>query len=452
MRLQLWAAMLIAAAMPLAGHAQGWSQVELPDGPGTATPVLLDIAMDGSVVWFSTFKDGIMGYDGTTWVLHTQAEGGLRHNQYRYVMFVDSAGDKWTARDAWNTVDRLNDGGTFTIKTDDTWSYYSSPPELESPRVFSMAEDAAGNMWFGIRDENQDQPCVVDLLVENGPGTEDDEWIAFGDQFDPGPGYFSSGDVRGLAIDAANRLWLVFDRHGVDVWDFGDYEDPDDDTIVHYGLLEGLPSDAVRALYLAPDNRMWLGGDNGLAVFDPVDESWTRIDGFPSDRVNDLSGDAQGHIWAATDDGVVWLYSSGEVIEQYDSDSGLAENVVTLIAVDQSDGTVWAVSEDTSTDATQLNVFESGFGPEPRVFVYPNPYREGETDEHGVTVLGAPAGSKVEVFDVAGEKVRELASRREPYRWDSLDTDLNEVPSGVYVIRVEAPDGELFFTKVAIIR
>ena len=55
-------------------------------------------------------------------------------------------------------------------------------------------------------------------------------------------------------------------------------------------------------------------------------------------------------------------------------------------------------------------------------------------------------------FDIAGEKVRELPSTREPFRWDSLDADLNEVPSGVYIIRVETPSGEQLFTKVAIIR
>ena len=40
----------------------------------------------------------------------------------------------------------------------------------------------------------------------------------------------------------------------------------------------------------------------------------------------------------------------------------------------------------------------------------------------------------------------------EYYQWDSLDADLNEVPSGVYIVSVKAPSGERFFTKVAVIR
>jgi len=447
-------ATLVAAPV---GHAQEWRQVTLPDGPGEGVPFLYDIAMDGNTVWFSTVRDGIMGYDGSTWVVHT-TDDGLRSNNYRYVMFVDDAGDKWTARDAWNAIDRLHDGGTFTVKTDDTWSYYDGTTEtqpdgdLESARVFSMVQDQSGHIWCGIRDEGGNQDSVLELFVENGPGTEDDVWFPFGGEFEPGENDFSSDDGRGLEIDDDNRLWIFYDREGVDVWDYGDHTTLDDDVLVHYGLVDGLPSDAVRTLFCGADGRMWVGGDNGVAVFDPDDESWTTIDGFPSDRVNDLAGDAQGHIWAATDDGVVWLYSSGEVAGLYDSSAGLADDLVNLMAVDMNDGTVWAVSEDEAEGVTSLNVLDSGFGPEQRVFVYPNPYREGETAERGVTLLGAPAGSRVEVFDIAGEKVRELPSTREPFRWDSLDTDLNEVPSGVYIIRVETPSGEQLFTKVAIIR
>jgi len=450
MRIPLWLLLLVALTVHLTAGAQEWEQVELPDGPGDGRPVLLDIAMDGGVVWFSTLSDAIMGYDGANWVLHTTDDGGIRSNRFRYVMFVDAAGDKWTAKDGSSTIDRLEDGGTFALKDDDTWSYYSYPSQLASKRVFSMVEDADGNKWFGIRDESGTQSSMIELLVENGLGTEDDEWFPFGDSFEPG--IFTSEDVRGLELDARERLWIVYDRAGVDVWDYGDYTITDDDTLTHYGATEGLPSDAVRALRSGPDGRMWLGGDNGIAVFEPESGTWTQVAGFPSDRVNDIATDAQGHVWAATDDGVVMLYASGEIAQHYDSSDGLEDDATIMIAVDQTDGTVWAVTEDQSTSETYLNVLESGFGPEARVFVYPNPYREGETAERGVIILGAPEGSNVEVFDITGQSVRELPARREPFRWDSLDADLNEVPSGVYIVRVETPSGEVLFTKVAVIR
>ena len=93
MRTLLLISLATALALPTTAQAVGWREITLPDGPGTDVPKLLDVAMDGGVVWFSTELDGIMGYDGAEWVLHTQADGGLRHDKYRFVMFVDSAGD-----------------------------------------------------------------------------------------------------------------------------------------------------------------------------------------------------------------------------------------------------------------------------------------------------------------------------------------------------------------------
>ena len=83
---------LLAAAVAAPGGALAqseesepfWETITLPEGPSNPIPRIFDIAMDGSAVWFSTEKDGIIGYDGGTWVLHTSAEGGLRHNQYRF--------------------------------------------------------------------------------------------------------------------------------------------------------------------------------------------------------------------------------------------------------------------------------------------------------------------------------------------------------------------------------
>jgi hypothetical protein len=455
MRIILLATLAAALAVPLGAGAQVWQEVAIPDGPSPATPRVMDAAMDGGTLWLAMKQDGLMAYDGASWVLHTTADGGLRSN-WRNTIFVDRDGGKWTSKDNLETpaptVDRLDDGGTFSVKTDDTWTYYNAPAQLASRRPFSVAQDLAGNMWFGIRDENGDADVVsmFELLIENGPGTGDDEWLHFGDTFDPG--IFTSEDVRGIEIDQQNRLWITYDRAGVDVWDFGDYESFDDDTIVHYGVLEGLPSDAVYAVHTGHDGRVWAGGDNGIAVFDSGAGEWSRIEDLTVDRVYDIDTDAQGHIWIGTDGGVVMVYASGEVARVYGTAEGLPDDVVSMVAVDQLDGTVWAVSGDPEAGETSLFALESGFGPERRIFAYPNPWNEHKAAEKDIKILGAPDGSTVEIFDLTGESVRKLEATREPFRWDSLDADLNEVASGVYIVRVVTPTGEQVFTKVAIVR
>ncbi len=450
MRLLLLVSLVAALALPFTARAQEWQEVPLPDGPSGGNPKLSDIAMDGGVVWLSTDLDGLLAYDGLTWVLHTVADGGLRSNAWHNTILVDASGEKWTSKDGTQTVDRLNDGGTFTDKSDDTWTYYSQPGELSSPRVFSIAEDGNGNKWFGIKDETPNQPSKLELLIENDPTTtSDDEWLTYSHEDFPG---FERRDVRALAVDQQERLWIVYwQRRGVDVWDYGDYYTHDDDTITHYGQADGLPSDAIHAVLVASDGRVWLGGNNGLAVLDAAGETWTVLADLDVDEVTDVAEDAQGHVWAATDQGVAMLYSSGELAKLYTTADGLKHDLVQLIAVGRTGGTVWAVTEEMSTGETLLNMLETGFGLDSGVFVYPNPWKEGESTE-SIKVQGAPEGSTVEIFDITGQAVRRLSATREPYVWDSLDANLNEVPSGVYVIRVETPTGELIFTKVAIIR
>lgn len=453
MRSLLLVSLVVALALPFTAGAQEWHEVPLddPPGPSGGIPKILDIAMDGSTVWLSTEHDGLIAYDGSLPCKRDTVGDGLRTNAFRNTILVDSAGDKWTSKDDTRTVDRVNDGGTFRDKSDDTWMYYSHGSELQSPRVFSIEQDLQGNMWFGIRDENGTESSMLELLIENGPGTDDDEWLAFGDAFDPQ--IFFAGDVRGLEMDGRGRLWIIYDRAGVDVWDFGDYHSFDDDTIIHYGTVDGLPSDGVYAVHAGPDGRVWVGGDGGIAVLEPTSETWTTVDGFPSDRAIGIDTDPQGHVWVATDDGVVMLYRTGEVAYVHTTADGLRDDEIILIAVDQLDGTVWAVSEDQgASQGSRLNVLGPGFGPEPRVFVYPNPWNERQTAERSLKILGAPDGSTVKIFDITGQVVRELDASPEPFVWDSLDSDLNEVPSGVYIVRVVTPSGEQLFTKAAIIR
>jgi streptogramin lyase len=441
--------LLLLALTILPAAAQNWENIELPDGPGVAPEaVIFDAALDGETIWFSTKFDGLLAYDGSEWIIHEVADGGLRSNAFRNVMFVDRDGIKWTAKDGTATIDRLDDGGTFSDKGDDVWRYYTAGSELVSSRVFSMLQDSQGNYWCGIRDEAETQPTTLELLIEGDPSTQsDDEWLVFyADTLG-----LATDDVRGLALDHDERLWMIHERSGVDVWYFGDYLSDDDDVLIHYGAADGLPTDNVKSLHVAADGRVWAGADGGLAVFDPSAELWTQVEGMPGNRVNDVTSDAQGHIWAATDDGLVMVYAGGEIARIHTSMDGLHDDELVLVEVSRTSGRVWAVSLDASTSATYLNVLDSGFGPEKRIAVYPNPWREREAAEL-IHVIGVPPGSKVEIYDLSGEVVRLLSGSREPFVWDSLDADLNEVPSGVYIVGAELPDGGRAFTKVAIIR
>lgn len=438
-------ALLIVTAA--GAHAQAWETVDVPEAPG-----LFDLGMEDGILWISTQGRGLVGYDGTQWVAHIQADGGIRRDSWNYNLLVDSAGRKWMTRDDTKAVDRLDDAGTFGVKNDDTWTYYDSHEALSASRIFSAAEASEGAFWFGVRDENHNVLGTVDLLIDNSDTTTvDDEWYHYDNYLTPGQTFFSDDDVRELAIDEEGRLWIGYNAAGVDVWEYADPATLDDDVWEHHTKETVLPSDSISALHVGTDGRVWVATLGGLAVHDPSDGSWLTIEGLPGLQVQAVYTDAHGHAWVATNDGVAMLYVDGSVASVYDTDDGLHDANATDLIVDRGRGVVWVVTKDALTGDDHLNRFESGIVPGiGKVYAYPNPWREaaGLTE---VTLYGVPNGSLVDIFDITGQRVRELPAR-EPYFWDTLDDESNEVPSGVYVIRVRPSDGSEILVKAAVVR
>ncbi|MCD4690299.1 T9SS type A sorting domain-containing protein [bacterium] len=443
------AAVLLAVLMCAGSMARAaeWETVELPEGVK-----VWDMDMQGSVLWFSSQGLGLVGYDAGEWLTHRQSEGGIRNDRWNYRVFVTADGGKWITRDSGSTLDRLDDAGTFSDKTDDVWRYYDYEEELANKRVFSAAEDSQGRMWFGMRDENLSRTGVLELFIDHADTTAaDDEWFHYDNVWTPDSTSFAGDDVRALMVDDRDRLWIGYYGSGIDMWDYGDPTVFADDEWTHFTESDGLPGDDVHTFGLGSDGSIWAGTLEGLAVLDEISGVWVAIEGLPGNQARALSEDAQGHMWVGTDEGVAMLYANRTVAFTYTPQDGLADERVDHLSVDRNSGDIWAVTMNTVADETTLNRFRSGIVEGTgALFVYPNPWREGVSEEH-IHVYGAPEGSLVEIYDITGEKVAELA-RSEPYIWNSLDESLNEVPSGVYLVRVEQPDGRTEMVKLAIVR
>jgi len=440
---------LVVIVLCFAGlaRAQDWETISFP-----GNVKIWDMDIDGSTLWFSTQGEGIVGYDAGTWVTHTQADGGIRNDYWNNSLLITSGGDRWVTRDNNSTLDRLDDNGTFAYKDDDVWSYYGYPDQLANKRAFSAAEDSEGRVWIGMRDENLNRLGVLELFIENSDTTSsDDEWFHYDNVWTPDSTSFGGDDVRAVMVDDQDRLWIGYYGSGIDLWDYGNPRVFADDEWTHFAEEDGLPEDDVHTFWQGTDGTIWAGTLGGLAAYDEQTGTWSSISGLPGTQARAISEDAQGHIWVGTNDGVTMLYANRTVAFTYTTDDGLTDEQVDHVSIDRATGDVWAVTKNIGADTTTLHRFRSGIVEGTgKLFVYPNPWREGES-EGQIQIYGAPEGSTIEVFDVTGEKMTELAPS-EPYVWDSLDDSLNEVPSGVYLVRVEVPGGETEILKLAIVR
>jgi ligand-binding sensor domain-containing protein len=81
-----------------------------------------------------------------------------------------------------------------------------------------------------------------------------------------------------------------------------------------YTTRDGLPSNNIRALYQDDQNRLWVGTDNGIAIYDG--QTWktlSMVDGLPSNIINDLepSLTSPGAVWVGTIGGGVARCADG---------------------------------------------------------------------------------------------------------------------------------------------
>jgi ligand-binding sensor domain-containing protein len=110
---------------------------------------------------------------------------------------------------------------------------------------------------------------------------------------------FPDARVTAIAFGAENTTLYVGTLYGLvqkkgDAW-----------TI--YDTTQGLASSEVTALMRDADNQLWVGGHNGLAVYDQA--AWKRYR-FPESVVNCIAEYARGRVWIGTNRGVV-VYSPG---------------------------------------------------------------------------------------------------------------------------------------------
>lgn len=109
-----------------------------------------------------------------------------------------------------------------------------------------------------------------------------------------------------------------------------------------YTTRTGLPSNNIRALHQDDQNRLWVGTDNGIAIYDG--RTWkilSMVDGLPSNIINDLQPSLRrpGTVWIGTIGGGVAASTGGRcttVVPGTDN----ADSVVLSLA-ETDDGRLW---------------------------------------------------------------------------------------------------------------
>ena len=326
-------------------------------------------------------------------------------------------------------------------------------PNYIDVRINGTAFDKTGNFW------------VTNSLVKNGLKVlkTNGQWQSYSmtSILDDAENT-SYGDI---VIDKNNTKWMANNRNGV----IGFNEASNTYKKITMGSDTGnLPIYDVRALAVDTKNQLWIGTTKGLRVLSNTGsfQTDTQLKTNPVIIIEDnlaqellyeqfitsIVVDGANNKWIGTVDSGVFMVSSNGQETKYHftiDNSPLPSNIINDIKINATTGEVFIATnkgmisfKGTATEANEnLN----------NVYVYPNPVRPAYSGT--VKIAGLIDKANVKIADIEGNLVYEKTSEGGTIEWDTTAFGKYKVASGVYMIFISAQDGsETKVKKVMIIR
>jgi ligand-binding sensor domain-containing protein len=238
---------------------------------------------------------------------------------------------------------------------------------------------------------------------------------------------------------------------------------------INFGSDKGnLPSTDVKALALDTRNQLWIGTAKGLRVLPNVNSFFTddKLTTNPiiilennlaqelmyEQSITDIVVDGGNNKWIGTADAGVFLVSPDgqQTLHHFTAtNSPLPSNAINDIDINSTTGEVFIA---TTKGLVSFKGSATGANEDlNNVYIYPNPVRPAF--EGTVKIAGLLDKANVKITDIEGNLVYETTSEGGTIEWDTTAFGKFKVASGVYMIFVVAKDGiETKVKKLMIIR
>jgi ligand-binding sensor domain-containing protein len=326
-------------------------------------------------------------------------------------------------------------------------------PNYIDIRINGAAFDKSGNFW------------VTNSRIKNGLKVlkSSGQWQSYA--MDNILNSAIDNNFGTIAIDKNGTKWLSTNRDGV----VGFNESNNKFKKITTGPDTGnLPIADVRVVAVDNRNQLWIGTTKGLRILSNVG-SFLSEDQLTTNPIiilennlaqellyeqfiTDIVVDGANNKWIGTADSGVFLVSSNGQETKYHfttSNSPLPSNVINDIDINSVTGEVFIATakglvsfKGVSTAANDdLN----------NAYVYPNPVRPEY--QGTVKIAGLLDKANIKITDIEGNLVYETTSEGGTIEWDTTAFGKYKVASGVYMIFISAQDGvETKVKKVMIIR
>jgi ligand-binding sensor domain-containing protein len=255
-------------------------------------------------LWLGTGK-GLAKYDHhfvllTTLVNEDGKKPVIHSNSIRSLLY-DDLGDLWIG-----TAKGLNRYHPSTKVID----FFDKKQGIPLSFFWMLTKDKDGEVWVGsagglyhyLRSENRFDDLSKDSLLSP----------------------YAHRNVQALFTDNHNRLWIGLLNVGVIMYDIAQKK------IIRLTIKDSLISDTRISSFAEDKNGfIWIGSEEGLTCYNPQKNSsrfFTRENGLPSNRTNNVMVDALNRLWIGTSNGLCMLNRNRDNIKRFDINDGLLTN------------------------------------------------------------------------------------------------------------------------------
>jgi hypothetical protein len=329
-------------------------------------------------------------------------------------------------------------------------------------RIGGLKFDNSGNLWVTNANINNI------LSVRINDGSDLGKWRSF---------YMGSATVGkemgDVEIDHLGQKWIVMrpTQYIVVYNDNGTPDNPSDDLpakLLSSATNNGaIPGSGVFSLAVDKDGEIWVGTDEGLAVFYSPENVFTNYN-FDAQRIliprNDGTGladillefevitaiavDGANNKWVGTENSGVYMFSPDGLSEIHHftiDNSPLLSNSVTSISINHISGEVFfgtanGIISYKSTATEGGSTYEN-------VYAYPNPVRPDYSGP--IAIKGLVNEANFKITDLNGSLVYSGIAEGGQAIWNGETMSGRGVQTGIYLVFITNDDGsETLVTKI----
>ncbi|MBI4645529.1 MAG: hypothetical protein HY738_02775 [Bacteroidia bacterium] len=322
----------------------GCSFTNFTTSQGLANNVVWCITEDkNGNFWFGTDGGGISCYNGIFFTNYTTAQG-LANNVIKFII-EDKNGNLWFGTygggvDCYAPISSsLDKSGQRAVFTN-----FTTSQGLANNYVLCIAEDKAGNLWFGTLGGGVSRYTPlspsVDKGVQSGVFTN----------FTTSQG-LANNIVYSIIEDKVGNLWFGTAGGGVSRYN-SDEKGTDEKLFTNFTTAHGLADNTILNIAEDKAGNLWFGTAGGgvsrytplLSTFIKGENSggvtnFTTSQGLANNIVYSIIEDKTGNIWFGTDGGGVSRFDGGSFIN-FTISLGFPNKFVKCIIEDNT-GNIW---------------------------------------------------------------------------------------------------------------